>query len=143
MKNSAEAIYAEPDRSATNAWLIALIAWFAPGAGHFLQGLWVRGALGCSAVCIMFATGIVLGGHLYSIGGQEKPMGSALLQLPPMIASGGAGVLYLICWLTNTGFTEHAERATFEYGNTFLWVAGLLNYLLMLDAFDLAVKRKP
>jgi len=31
---------------------------------------------------------------------------------------------------------------TYEYGNTFLLVAGLLNYLVMLDAFDIAAGRK-
>jgi hypothetical protein len=32
--------------------------------------------------------------------------------------------------------------ATYEYGNTFLIVAGLLNALVVLDAFDLASGRK-
>ena len=32
--------------------------------------------------------------------------------------------------------------ATFEYGNTFLIVAGLLNFLVVLDAFDIAMGRK-
>ena len=31
---------------------------------------------------------------------------------------------------------------TFEYGNTFLIVAGLLNCLVVLDAFDIAMGRK-
>jgi hypothetical protein len=44
------------------------------------------------------------------------------------------------------GFSDdplHAARATYEYGNTFLLIAGLLNYLVMLDAFDISVGRKP
>jgi hypothetical protein len=32
--------------------------------------------------------------------------------------------------------------STYEYGNTFLIVAGLLNFLVMLDAYDIAVGRK-
>ena len=32
--------------------------------------------------------------------------------------------------------------ATFEYGNAFLIVAGLLNMLVVLDAFDVAQGRK-
>jgi hypothetical protein len=71
---------------------------------------------------------------------------SQLLQLPPMIANLGTGVLYLLCWAGRTGFSdaaEYAKLATFEYGNTFLLVAGLLNYLAMLDAFDIAAGRKP
>ena len=67
---------------------------------------------------------------------------AALLQLLPMSANVGAGLLYVICWITNTGFAEHAQIVTYEYGNTFLLVAGLLNYLAMLDAFDIAAGRK-
>ena len=40
------------------------------------------------------------------------------------------------------GFAENAQRMTYEYGNTFLLVAGLLNYLATLDAFDIAAGRK-
>jgi hypothetical protein len=32
---------------------------------------------------------------------------------------------------------------SYEYGNTFLIVAGLLNLLVLLDAFDIAAGRKP
>jgi hypothetical protein len=31
---------------------------------------------------------------------------------------------------------------TFEYGNTFLIVSGLLNMLICLDAYDVALGRK-
>jgi hypothetical protein len=37
---------------------------------------------------------------------------------------------------------QQAARATYEYGNTFLLIAGLLNYLVMLDSFDIAAGRK-
>lgn len=71
---------------------------------------------------------------------------STLLQVPPMIANLGSGVLYIACWLLDMGFVDdltQAARATYEYGNTFLLIAGLLNYLTMLDAFDIAAGRKP
>jgi hypothetical protein len=32
---------------------------------------------------------------------------------------------------------------TYDYGTTYLRVAGLLNYLIILDAFDIAQGRKP
>ena len=32
--------------------------------------------------------------------------------------------------------------ATYEYGNTFLMTTGLLNFLVILDAFDIAIGRK-
>ena len=89
----------------------------------------------------MFFTGLWLGGHLFRVSGSDQGP-TALLQLLPMTANAGAGLLYIFCWLTNTGFAEQAQRITYEYGNTFLLVAGLLNYLAMLDAFDLAAGRK-
>ena len=63
-----------------------------------------------------------------------------------MIANLGSGVLYLFCLGFGIGFADdpqQAARATYEYGNTFLLIAGLLNYLTVLDAFDIAVGRKP
>jgi hypothetical protein len=125
------------------AWLIGLAAWAVPGLGHLLQGRFVRAALLGGAVWAMFISGLLMGGHLFGLWGQEE--GNALLRVPPMIANLGSGILYLYCWATETGFAEGAEqaaRATFEYGNTFLLVSGLLNYLAMLDAFDIAAGRK-
>jgi hypothetical protein len=89
----------------------------------------------------MFLLGLGLGGHLFSVSSSDQGF-SALLQLLPMIANVGSGALYIVCWLFNVGFAENAQRLTYEYGNTFLLVAGLLNYLSTLDAFDLAAGRK-
>ena len=128
-----------------HAWWMGIAAWIVPGAGHFLQGKWARGLVISGVIGGMFAIGLLFGGHLFGIGGQEEGT-SKLLQLPPTIANLGTGILYLICWVSNSGFSdaaEYAKRATFEYGNTFLLVAGLLNYLAMLDAFDIAAGRKP
>jgi hypothetical protein len=123
------------------AWFVGLIAWAVPGAGHFMQGRWLRGALAGGAVWAMFFIGLWLGGHMYALGGGQQSFG-AVLQLLPMIANVGMGLPYFVCWIAQVGFTEHAQLVTYEYGNTFLLVAGLLNYLVMLDAFDIAAGRK-
>jgi len=123
------------------AWLIGVAAWAVPGLGHLVQRRWIRAVLLGGAVWAMFLTGLWLGGHLFAVAGKEQGL-SALIQLLPMSANVGAGLLYIFCWVTNTGFTEHAQLLTHEYGNTFLLVAGLLNYLAMLDAFDIASGRK-
>jgi len=135
----------EMDRSVAKApgraWLLAVLAWAVPGLGHLLQRKWARALLLGGAVWVMFIVGVVIGGHLFRIGPNDQGI-SALLQLLPMSANFGAGLLYIGCWLTNTGFAEQAQRVTYEYGNTFLLCAGLLNYLAMLDAFDIAAGRK-
>ena len=123
------------------AWLIGLAAWAVPGLGHLLQRRWARALLLGGAVWGMFFIGLWLGGHLFRPTPNDQGI-AALLQLLPMAANIGAGLLYAFCWLTNTGFADHAQMLTYEYGNTFLLVAGLLNYLAMLDAFDIAARRK-
>jgi hypothetical protein len=124
-----------------HAWLIGLLAWAVPGLGHLLLKRWLRGLLLGGAAWLMFLLGLSLGGHLFIVTSADQGF-SALVQLLPMIANVGSGVLYLACWLLNVGFAEHAQWWTYEYGNTFLLVAGLLNYLVMLDAFDIAAGRK-
>jgi hypothetical protein len=131
----------EPVETPRVAWLMGLAAWAVPGAGHLLQRRWLRAALAGGSVWVMFLLGLWLGGHLYALTGNEQGFG-VLLQLLPMIANVGSGLLYVVCWVANIGFAEQAQISTYEYGNTFLLVAGLLNYLVALDAFDIAAGRK-
>jgi hypothetical protein len=135
----------ERETATPGAWLMGALAWLVPGAGHIFQGRWGRGLLLGGAVWAMFITGILFGGHLFGLTGRDAGT-NPLLQAAPAIANLGSGGLYLFCSALGLNFEELPEqmrRATFEYGNTFLWVAGLLNYLSMLDAFDLAAGRKP
>lgn len=127
------------ESAGSRAWAIGLAAWAVPGLGHLLLGRWQRAVLAGGSVWSMFILGLGLGGHLFRVTDQGF---AALLQLLPMAANVGSGLLYVFCFVTNIGFAEQAQRVTYEYGNTFLLVAGLLNYLCMLDAFDIAAGRK-
>ena len=131
------------DATPSSAWLIGLTAWFIPGAGHLLLGQWGRAALMGGAVWVCFILGLVMGGHMYDLSNAQG--WAVLLQVPPMIGNLGTGALYIVSWLLGVGFTEdpqQAARVTYEYGYIFLIIAGLLNYLTMLDAFDIAAGRK-
>ena len=134
----------EADPTPSYAWLVGLAAWFVPGVGHLMQKKWVRTVLMGGAVWVCFFLGLSMGGHMYDLSNGQGTS-STLLQVPPMIANLGSGVLYIVSWLLGIGFAEdpvQAARVTYEYGNTFLLIAGLLNYLVMLDAFDIAAGRR-
>jgi hypothetical protein len=134
----------EVESAPGSAWLTGAAAWFIPGLGHLLLKRWYRAVLMGGAVWLCFVIGLQMGGHLFDLNAAEGS--SQLLQVPPMIANLGTGVLYIVSWLLGSGFADdpqQAARATYEYGNTFLLIAGLLNYLNMLDAFDIAAGRKP
>ena len=125
------------------AWLTGVAAWIVPGLGHVLQKRWFRAILMGGAVWVCFFVGLAMGGHLFDLSSEGSWV---ILQVPPMIANLGTGALYIVSWLVDYGFADdpvRAARATYEYGNTFLLIAGLLNYLNMLDAFDIAAGRKP
>jgi len=132
-------------RAGIRPWLLGTAGWFIPGAGHALQGKWIRAIILGGAVWVSFVAGLSMGGHMFSVSGGETGL-ATLLQVPPTIANLGSGILYLVCWFLGVGFADdpaHAALATYEYGNTFLLIAGLLNYLVMLDAFDVSAGRKP
>jgi hypothetical protein len=126
------------------AWLMGLAAWLVPGLGHLLQGKWIRALLLGGAVWACFLTGYFMGGHLFKPSASDQGL-AMLTQIPPMIGDLGTGLLYVGCWLLGIGFNYEPSQAalpTFEFGWTFMLVAGLLNYLAMLDAFDIAAGRK-
>jgi hypothetical protein len=127
------------------AWLTGLAAWFIPGLGHILLKRGVRAILMGGAVWVCFFVGLAMGGHLFDF--DLKSEGSwIILQGVPMIGNIGTGALYIVSWILDYGFADdpvRAARATYEYGNIFLLIAGLLNYLNILDAFDIAAGRKP
>ncbi|GAC1446197.1 MAG: hypothetical protein NVSMB56_02630 [Pyrinomonadaceae bacterium] len=122
-----------------SGWLYAVLAWAMPGGGHLWQGRIARGVLMGGSVWAMFVCGILLGGHLYAPSNSQDI--GALAYFFSFFDIGN-GLLYLISILTNVGTTEQAKLATADYGNLFLMIAGLLNYLNALDAFDIGARRK-
>ncbi len=110
-----------------------------PGLGHIVLGKFVRGALIGGVIIIMFALGFVMEGHL------DKPEARDWLTWFFSFLDAGMGVPYFVCLLSDLGFQitpEQAAKVTFEYGNTFFRVAGALNMLAVMDAYDIGVGRK-
>ncbi|HEX8161407.1 MAG TPA: DUF6677 family protein [Pyrinomonadaceae bacterium] len=125
--------------AAPRAFAAGLLTWAVPGAGYFLVGRGVRGIIMCALVAVMFVAGILLGGHLF---GPHNVADAGLLAYVYGFCDFGMGLTYFACLLSNTATTDQAQRATAEYGNIFLIVAGLINYLAALDSFDIATGRK-
>src|SRR5215471_1577711 len=110
--------------------------WLVPGLSHFLLGKWIRGAIFAACVLAMFILGLAMHGKLFDLMIEEP------LQIFAFIANIGVGVPYLVAEKMDFGAGSMAA-VTYDYGTVFMWVAGLLNYLIILDAFDIAQGRKP
>lgn len=110
--------------------------WLVPGLSHILLGKWVRGLIFAVCVFAMFVLGLSMHGRLFDLMIEEP------LQIFAFIANIGVGLPYLVAEKLDVG-AGAMTAVTYDYGTTFLWVAGLLNYLIVLDAFDIAQGRKP
>jgi hypothetical protein len=123
-----------------NPFIIGVISWFLPGAGHLIQGRWKRGIILGVVIWAMFIIALMSGGAYYP--GFEFKDG-ALLYLLNVFARMGNGLGAVISFfLFETPPQNVAAWSTFEYGGRFLEVAGLLNYLAVLDAVDIQIGRK-
>jgi hypothetical protein len=110
--------------------------WLIPGLSHILLGKWVRGLIFAICVFLMFGLGLSMQGRLFDLIIEEP------LEIFAFIANVGVGLPYLLAEKLGLG-TGSMKAVTYDYGTTYLWVAGLLNYLIILDAFDIAQGRKP
>ncbi len=106
-----------------------------PGLGHLMLGRRKRGVAFFAVVVSMFALGLFLKGELVPLDMSQPLMFLAGL------AEVGVGLPYFVAKLTGLGGGE-VTAVTYEYGYTFCIVAGLLNALIVLDAYDVAVGRK-
>jgi hypothetical protein len=140
MNNAEDQVQAQPIRLPSKslgvALAIGLLAWLAPGAGHLILGRWIRALILMTAVLGMFMLGIAMDGKLYDTA-VEQP-----LHIFAFIANLGVGLPYFLAQIWEMGIGE-MTATTFDYGTTFLWTSGLLNYLVVMDGFDIARGRKP
>jgi hypothetical protein len=120
------------------AWGLGVLAWLVPGLGHIGQGYIWRGVIVGATVWLLYALGVLLGGHFYSLFGGSEGLLSNVFGFCNL----GSGLLYIGSYVLGVAVEDQARLETAEYGNIFLMVAGLINYLLALDAFDLKVGRK-
>jgi hypothetical protein len=115
--------------------LLCLASWAVPGVGHLWLGRRSKGLVFLAALPLMFAVGLALRGRLFPF-----ELSDPLVCLAAF-ADVSIGITYFIA--TALGYGAGEVRAlTYEYGNAFLIVAGLLNLLVMIDAYDVAIGRK-
>ncbi len=111
------------------------IGWLIPGAGHLIQKKWIRGLLLMASVFILFILGLLMQGHVY------KPNGGDILDILGFIGDLGAGGLYIVSLAKDLGQGAIAH-ASADYGTKFMFVAGLLNFISVADAYHISIGKK-
>ena len=115
--------------------LLCVAAWAVPGAGHIWLGQRRKGVVFLAALTLMFVVGVLARGRLFPFDFTEPLVGLAA------VADVGIGLPYFIASMFSQGVGE-VRAASYEYGNAFLIVAGLMNLLVVIDAYDVALGRK-
>lgn len=117
--------------SALRSYVAALLAWLVPGAGHFYLGKRARAVSFFALVVMSLLIGCALDGKLYQIV-PDQPL-SRLATLACM----GMGAPYFVVRYA-IGYGGNPMSAGYDYGAAFILTAGLMNVLLILDAWDIA-----
>ena len=112
------------------------VGWLIPGAGHLIQKRWIRGLLLMVSVVAMFVLGLLMEGKLYA------PNTGDILDILGFIGDIGSGALYIVSKAMDAG-AGNIARATADYGTKYLIVAGLLNIISAVDAYHIAIGKKP
>ncbi|MCP5054588.1 MAG: hypothetical protein GY940_45900 [bacterium] len=118
------------------AYNIFFISWLVPGLGHFLQKKHLKGFVFLTGILLLLVFGLIMEGKFYD----TKQMHPLLLL--GFLGDLGNGAFFFILKLVGMG-KGNIEAVTYHYGTTYMVSAGLLNYLVALNAFDIAKgKRK-
>ena len=112
-----------------------LAAWLVPGCGHLMLGKMKRGVIFLLIVLSAVAVGSLLEGNLYRVLPNQP------LTMLATLGSMGMGSPYFILRYIFS-YQGNVVAPGFEYGTAFLLTAGLMNLLLILDAWDIARGRK-
>ncbi len=119
-----------------NPLAAAALAWVLPGAGHFYLGRRGRGLAFTGLVFLSMLAGVWLDGRLY------WPLpGQPLTFLGTLGEMGFGAAFFVLRYLAD--YRGEVLAPGFEYGTTFLVTAGLMNLLLVFDAWDISLGRKP
>jgi hypothetical protein len=116
----------------SNVFVAVLLAWLFPGLGHAYLGKRGSALLYAVIVTASFALGLAYHGKLYSRE-PEHP-----LTLLATFACYGAGILNIAARFVVESPAGRILSPTFEYGCSFLLTAGMMNLLLMIDAYDVS-----
>lgn len=112
-----------------------ILGWFIPGLGHLLARKYWKALIFFVCITLMASLGLIMGGKIYRLQA-ENP-----LTILAFFSDLGYGSLYFLSKLFSFG-SGVLKKMTFEFGTTYIAGAGLLNYLVALDAFDILSGKK-
>jgi hypothetical protein len=117
--------------SKTKPYVVFALAWAFPGLGHFVQKRVFKGIVFLSGILALLLLGLRMGGQvgvLYDL---------QLLTILKFVGGLGNGLLLAAIKLAGAG-VGNPLSPSFDFGTTYLVCAGLINFLIAFNAFEIA-----
>jgi hypothetical protein len=114
----------------------ALAGWIVPGLGHLLLRRWSKAAVYFLCVGGLACAGLAMRGGIFGAGAED------LFDRLGFFADLGAGIFYFLAHQIQTVGPDVAH-ATGDYGTRLFAAAGMLNFLTVLEAFDIGRGGEP
>lgn len=128
-------ISSDSDALSPARYVAIVAAWLVPGLGHPLLKRWGRAAAIFLCVSGLAVAGYAMRGQVYSMRGGD------MFGFMGYLAEIGSGAFYFLARLFERHGADTA-RVVGVYGTRFLAIAGLLNFLCVLDTWAIAQKEK-
>jgi hypothetical protein len=108
----------------------AIAAWIVPGLGHLVLRRWSKAAVYFLCVGGLACAGLAMRGGVFSGAAED------LFDRLGFFADLGAGVFYFLAHQIQVAGPDVAH-ATGDYGTRLFAAAGMLNFLTVLEAYDI------
>ena len=113
----------------------AIAGWAVPGLGHLLLRRWSKAAIYFFCVGGLACAGLVMRGGVFGAGAED------MFDRLGFFADLGTGVFYFLAHLIQTAGPDVAH-ATGDYGTRMFATAGMLNFLTVLEAYEIGRGRR-
>ena len=108
----------------------AIAGWIVPGLGHLLLRRWSKAAIYFLCIGSLACAGLAMRGGVFGAGAED------LFDRLGFFADLGAGVFYFLAHPLQAAGPDVAH-ATGDYGTRLFAAAGMLNFLTILEAYDI------
>jgi hypothetical protein len=108
--------------------------WLVPGLGYYFLGRRRSWVLISACLYGGFLLAVIFGGDLYPFSGEGK------LRMAGAFCQAGMGAPYLLAKLLMS--RGMPLEATYDYATGYFLLTGMINWLVVMDTFDISVKRK-
>ena len=111
-------------------YIAAIAGWFVPGLGHLILRRWKKALAYFACIAVLAIVGLLMRGNVFTFDSPD------IFDRLGLIADLGNGIFYFLAHAINPAGPDVAHAAG-DYGTRLIATAGVLNFLCILEAFQI------